>query len=78
MAKQDKQEKQPTFEQGLEKLELIVDQLETGNLPLSESFAAYETGIKLLKLLESELQQSEAKIQLLTKDGVQELNTDNA
>jgi len=33
------------FEQALERLEQIVDQLEAGNLPLEESLKVFEEGV---------------------------------
>ena len=70
--------REQTFEQELEQLEQLVNALEAGKLPLNESFEAYEKGMKLLKSLESQLDASEAKIQLLTKDGAIDLPTEES
>ncbi len=67
---------QPSFEEGLQELEQIVGALEQGKLPLNESFEAYESGMKLLKSLEAQLKQSEARIKILTKDGEKPLTED--
>ena len=40
---------EPKFEDALTNLEGIVADLETGNLPLTESIQRYEEGVKLLK-----------------------------
>lgn len=54
------------FEQSLEKLEAIVHDLEDGQIPLSESLARYEQGVKLLRQCSSLLQRAERKIELLS------------
>ena len=56
-----------TFEQALEKLEGIVERIESGQIGLEESIAEYEKGIKLIKQCRSILDAAEKKIQLLTK-----------
>jgi len=58
---------QPTFEQGLERLEQIVHDLEEGQLGLSESLTRYEEGVKCLKQCYGLLQGAERKIELLTR-----------
>lgn len=55
------------FEKALERLEKIVEELETGNIPLDESLKKYEEGVKLSRLLSEKLSQAEKKIQVLTK-----------
>lgn len=57
-------------------LEQLVAQLEAGKLPLSESFDAYERGIVLLRGLDAELSEHEAKVALLTADGEQPLDVE--
>ena len=68
-----KTEKAPGFEQGMEQLEMIVNALEAGKLPLNESFAAYERGMKLARELDAQLSLSEAKIKILTADGERDI-----
>ena len=59
------------FENALKKLEEIVGHLETGDIPLEESLAKYEEGVKLVKLCGKKLEQARKKIEILvkTKDG---------
>ena len=57
--------KKQTFEEGLEQLEAIVRRMEEGALPLEDSLAAYEEGVKLHKQLMEQLLQSEQKIKIL-------------
>ncbi len=56
------------FEDALTRLEEIVARLEKGELPLEESLALYEEGIKLSRLCHAKLEEAEAKIELLVKD----------
>ncbi len=55
----------PTFEESLQSLEQIVQQLEEGQLGLSESLACYESGVKHLKRCYQLLERAERKIELL-------------
>lgn len=58
---------QPTFEEALARLEAIVESLEEGQVPLAESLARYEEGIKLLKQCYQSLSAAERKIELLSR-----------
>lgn len=53
------------LEEALENLEQIVGQLEDGKLPLEESLALYEQGIRLVRLCTSRLQSAEQRIEIL-------------
>ena len=55
----------PSFEQSLENLEHLVQQLESGELPLAEALGAYEQGVKLAKQCQQMLDKAELKIQKL-------------
>lgn len=61
-----------SFEQALEKLETIVESMESGEVPLAELLAKFEEGNKLLKVCETRLKDAELKIEQLKKqkDGV--------
>jgi exodeoxyribonuclease VII small subunit len=56
------------FEKALERLEKIVDELESGSLDLDDSLKAYEEGVKLIKLCSKKLNEAEKKIEILTKE----------
>jgi exodeoxyribonuclease VII small subunit len=56
----------PSFETALEELELIVHQLEDGQLGLEQALGRYEHGVKLLKHCYGVLQRAERKIELLS------------
>ena len=55
------------FEKALERLEKIVEELETGNIPLEDALKKYEEGVKLSRACTEKLTQAEKKIQILTK-----------
>ena len=67
---------QPTFEQALQQLEHIVQKLEKGELPLEESLALYEEGIRLSRLCHGKLEEAEGKIAMLMKDARGEVAVD--
>ncbi len=54
--------KELKFEEGLEKLEQLVTQLDDGDLSLEESISYYEVGIKLKSHCEKLLKTAELKI----------------
>jgi exodeoxyribonuclease VII small subunit len=54
-----------TFEQALEELEQIVGKLEGGKLPLADSLAAYEVGVRRLNCCYQLLTAAERKIELV-------------
>jgi len=65
-----------SFEDALAKLEAIVQQLEDGQIGLTESLAKYEQGIGYLKQCHQALNAAEQKISLLTavdEDGAAQL-----
>jgi len=54
-----------SFEQALEQLSNLVAQLESGELPLEESVAAFEKGVKLSRRCEALLDEAEQRLQVL-------------
>jgi exodeoxyribonuclease VII small subunit len=57
-----------SFEKALAELEEIVEKLEKEGLPLNESLALFEKGVKLARFLRGELGKAEKKIDILLKD----------
>jgi exodeoxyribonuclease VII small subunit len=57
-----------TFEQAMKKLELIVQQLESGEQPLEDAVKKFEEGVKLSKFCSELLDETEKKITILLKD----------
>jgi exodeoxyribonuclease VII small subunit len=66
MAKKDPTDK--TFESALEELESVVEQLESGDLSLEDSLAAFEKGVGLVKYCNQKLSEVEKKVEFLIKD----------
>ncbi len=56
------------FEKALAELELIVQKLERGDVPLEESVAIYERGEALKRRCEELLRQAEARVEKITLD----------
>lgn len=55
-----------SFEEALRELEQVVQQLESGNVPLEQSIAAYERGALLKKHCEAKLDAAQARIEQIT------------
>lgn len=65
----DKQDNQ-TFEEKMDQLETIVNQLEQGNVSLEESMAKFKTGIQLSEQLQDTLTKAEHTMaKMMDKDG---------
>jgi exodeoxyribonuclease VII small subunit len=57
-----------SFEAAFEQIGAIVDQLESGELPLDQSLALYERGRQLIKYCEGQLDSAELRISQLSGD----------
>jgi exodeoxyribonuclease VII small subunit len=66
MARKEQSDK--NFETALEDLEQVVEQLESGDLALEDSLAAFEKGVGLAKFCNQKLNDVEKKVELLIKD----------
>lgn len=55
------------FEKAMERLEKIVEDLESGNLSLEDALKKYEEGVKLSRICQERLSQAEKKIEILSK-----------
>jgi len=55
------------FEEALQKLEDVVEAMESGDLPLEILLGRYEEGMKLARACQARLADAEAKIQQLEK-----------
>jgi exodeoxyribonuclease VII small subunit len=60
---------EPSFEEALERLETIVEELEAGSLSLDQSLARYEEGMRLSRRLTRTLDQAEKRIERLVEEG---------
>ncbi|HPF21136.1 MAG TPA: exodeoxyribonuclease VII small subunit [Syntrophomonas sp.] len=59
--------KKQSFDQALQRLEEIVEQLESGQLGLEESLARFEEGVRISMFCQEELQKTDGKVSLLMK-----------
>lgn len=68
-----KSKKIQSFEAALEDLENIIENLETGEVPLTDLVDQYEQGTKLLKICHERLNEAELKIEKLREKSDQPL-----
>jgi exodeoxyribonuclease VII small subunit len=61
------------FEEALQKLDAIVETMESDELPLETLIARYEEGMKLAKVCQEKLAEAELKIQQLEKNAAGEM-----
>jgi len=57
-----------TFEQTIKQLEQIVQDLESGDMPLEKAVKKFEEGIQLAKLCSEKLDETEKRITILMQD----------
>jgi len=55
------------FEGAMDRLEKIVEQMESGKLPLEDLIVRYEEGMNLVKICQERLANAEQKIQIITR-----------
>ena len=67
-----------TFEERLERLEELGDEIRKNDIPLDDAIKAFEEGIKLARTLEKDLEKIESRIEILmngaeasSEDGVE-------
>lgn len=65
-------EKTPTIEESFRMLDEMVKNLERDDIELEESFRIYEEGMKLLKNVNSRIDQVEKKMKQITEGGGEE------
>ncbi|PKR86025.1 exodeoxyribonuclease VII small subunit [Heyndrickxia camelliae] len=62
-----------SFEEAMEKLEVIVQRLEEGDVPLEEALNIYKQGMELSKLCHDKLKNVEEQLaKVITDDGEEE------
>ena len=57
-----------TFEQAIKQLEQIVQDLESGEMPLEKAVKTFEEGIQLAKFCSEKLDETEKRITILMQD----------
>ena len=60
--------KEPKFEEAIEQLEAIIDQIEAGQIGLEESITQYERGMKLVSRCQAILGKAQQRIAELTAE----------
>lgn len=60
-------DKRPTYEEAVKRLEEIVKKLESGATPLDESIALFSEGAELVKTCTAILDEAEQKVKILTE-----------
>lgn len=60
-------EAQPNFEAGLQKLEAIVKEMESSELPLERALELFEHGMKLSETCRKQLEEAETRVEILIK-----------
>lgn len=61
--------KELSLEQAFEQLDAMLDQLESREIPLEESFQLYQKGMTLLKICNEKIDTVEKKILIMNGDG---------
>ncbi|MDX2150745.1 MAG: exodeoxyribonuclease VII small subunit [Bryobacteraceae bacterium] len=67
----EEQPKAASFEAGLEELESVVKQLESGEIPLERALELFEKGMKLSETCRKQLEEAETRIEVLVRRGSQ-------
>lgn len=58
-----------SFETGLQELELIVKEMESGELPLERALELFEKGMQLSESCRKQLQEAETRVEMLVRKG---------
>ena len=58
-----------SFEAGLQELELIVKEMESGELPLERALELFEKGMRLSETCRKQLEEAETRIEVLVRKG---------
>jgi exodeoxyribonuclease VII small subunit len=59
--------KAPSLEEAVGRLESLVEEMESSQLPLETLILRYEEGVRLLQVCQEKLAAAEQKIQIITK-----------
>src|SRR3954469_18712511 len=66
-SKKPETERKPDFEKCLARLEEVVRKLESANLPLDQAMQLFEEGMQLSRDFQAQLEQAEARVEILLK-----------
>lgn len=65
-----------SFEAAVAEIESIVQEMESGNLPLEDALARYQRGINLLRHCQTTLSDAEQRIKVLEGESLADLPSD--
>lgn len=65
----ENKDNQASLEQNFEKLEAVIDKLETEDISLEDAFAAYSEGMEILKVCNEQIDKVEKKVLKLSAEG---------
>lgn len=66
-----------SFEAALKQLEIIVEKLESGDVPLDETIHSFEEGMKLVERCHQQLNLAETKLKRLVRNKSGSLDTED-
>ncbi len=58
----------PTFECAMERLESIVEEMESDKMPLQDLIARYEEGTRLVQVCQTKLSEAEKRIEIISRN----------
>ena len=58
----------PSFETAITRLEQLVEEMDSANLPLQDLITRYEEGVQLVKVCEDRLQEAGKRIEIITRN----------
>lgn len=67
-SKPKQREAELNFEGAMDRLEKIVEQMESGKLPLEDLIVRYEEGMNLVKICQEQLANAEQKIEIIARN----------
>jgi exodeoxyribonuclease VII small subunit len=67
-SKPKQRETELNFEGAMDRLEKIVEQMESGKLPLEDLIVRYEEGMNLVKICQERLANAEQKIEIIARN----------
>ena len=67
-SKPKQRETERNFESAMDRLEAIVEQMESGKLPLEDLIVRYEEGMNLVKICQERLANAEQKIEIIARN----------
>src|ERR671934_1270367 len=68
MSSKAKPQAELNFEKAMDRLEAIVEQMESGKLPLEDLIVRYEEGMNLVRVCQDRLSKAEQKIEIIARN----------